>query len=62
MFSGVTFHPLERREHLLDIFLKVLDENDSLSLQQPIEPIFGSVDFQESIDDEDDENDSREDP
>jgi len=62
MFSGATFHPLERREHLLDIFLKVLDENDCLSLQQPIESILGSINFQKSIDDEDDENDSREDP
>jgi hypothetical protein len=38
----------------------VLNENDRLSFQQMIESILGSVDFQKSIDDEDDENDSGE--
>jgi hypothetical protein len=46
----------------LDILLEVLNENDRLSFQQMIESIFGSVDFQKSINDEDDENDSRENP
>ncbi len=46
----------------LDIFLEVLDENDRLSFQQEIESIFSSIDFQKSVDDEDDEKDSRENP
>ena len=62
MFPGSAFHPLEGGEGFLDILLEVLNENDRLSFQQMIESIFGSVDFQKSIDDEDDENDSRENP
>jgi hypothetical protein len=62
MFPGSTFHPLEGGKGFLDILLEVLNENDRLSFQQMIESIFGSVDFQKSIDDEDDENDSGENP
>ena len=60
MFPRSSFHPLEGGKGFLDIFLEVLNENDRLSFQQMIESILGSVDFQKSIDDEDDENDSRE--
>jgi hypothetical protein len=62
MFSGPTFHPLERGESLLDIFLKMLDEHNGLPFEQKIESFLGSADFQKSVDDEDNENDSREDP
>ena len=49
---------MERSEGFLDILLEVLNENDRLSFQQMIESIFGSVDFQKSIDDENDEKDT----
>ncbi len=45
MFSGSTFHPLERGKGFLNILFVVLDENDGLSLQQTIETIFSPVDF-----------------
>jgi hypothetical protein len=60
VLPGSAFHPLEGGESFLDILLEVLNENDRFSFQQMIESIFGSVDFQKSIDDEDDENDSGE--
>jgi len=62
MFPGSTFHPLEGGKGFLDILLEVLNENDRLSFQQMIESIFGSIDFQKSIDDENNKNDSRENP
>jgi len=62
MFPGPAFHPSERGESLLDIFLKMLDENNGLPFEQKIESFLGSADFQQSVDDEDDENDSREYP
>ena len=60
MLPRSAFHPLEGGKGFLDILLEVLNENDRLSFQQMIESILGSVDFQKSIDDEDDENDSGE--
>lgn len=62
MFSGLAFHPVERRESLLDIFFKMLDENNGLPFEQKIESFPGSAYFQKSVDDEDNENDSGEDP
>ena len=61
MFSWPAFHPLERGERFLDILLKMLNEDNGLPFQQKIESLFGSGNFQEPIDDEDDENDSGED-
>jgi hypothetical protein len=40
----------------------MLDENNGLPFEQKVESFLGSADFQKSVDDEDDENDSREDP
>ena len=45
MFPGPTFHPLKGDEGFLDIFLKVLDQDDRLSLQQEIESLLGTIDF-----------------
>ena len=45
----------------MDVFLEVLNEDGRFSLQQEIESIPGPVDFQKSVDDENDEKDSRED-
>jgi len=60
MFSWPTFHPYERGERFLDIFLEMLNEDNGLPFQQKIESFFSSGDFQEPVDDEDDENDSGE--
>jgi hypothetical protein len=53
---------LERGEGFLDIFLKVLNENGRFSFQQEVESILGSIDFQKSIDDENNKKDPRKDP
>ena len=58
MFTGTTFNPLEGGKGLLNVLLEVLDKDDRLPFEQEIESFFGTIDFQESIDDEDD---SRED-
>lgn len=46
----------------MDIFLEVLDQNNRFLLQQEIESFLRPIDFQQSVDYENDENDSREDP
>ena len=45
MFPLSAFHPLKGDEGFLDIPLKVLDQNDRLSLQQEIESFLGTIDF-----------------
>ena len=61
MFSWPAFHPQEGGKRFLDIFLEMLNEDNRLPFEQKIESLFGSGDFQEPVDDEDDENDSGED-
>ena len=62
IFPRFTFHPFYSSEGFLDILLEMLDENGRFSFQQEIESVLGSVDFQKSVDDENDEKDSGEDP
>ena len=45
----------------MDVLLEMLNEDNGLPFEQKIESFFGSGDLQESVDDEDDENDSGED-
>ena len=61
LLPGSTFHPLEGGKGFLDILLKVLNENDRFSFQQEIKSIFGAIDLQKPVDDEDDEDDPGED-
>jgi hypothetical protein len=61
MPSWSTFQHLERGRGLLDILFIVLQKENGFPLQQEIESIFSPVDFQKSVDDEDDEKDARED-
>jgi hypothetical protein len=60
--AGFTFHPFQRSESFLNIFLEMLNENGPFSFQQEIESILGSIDLQKSIDNENNEKDSGEDP
>lgn len=46
----------------MNIFLEMLNEDSRFSFQQEIEPFLGSIDFQESVDDEDHKQNPGEDP
>lgn len=61
MSHRFTFHQLKKGEGFLNIFFKVLDEDNSFPFQQAVKTVFSSIDFQKAIDDKDEENNSRED-
>ena len=52
---------LEGSDGILNVPLKVLEEDGRLPLQEEIEPVFRPADFQEPVDDQDGEKDPGED-
>jgi len=64
MFSDPLLHPqeipsrLQGMEGLLDILLEVLDQGSRLLFEQKVKPLLCSIDFEEAVDGQKDENDS----